>query len=149
MGGRGLVEPVLAPGPHRLAEFHGGEGGRPVGRAVSGAKVAVMQLDFDQPPGQQFGGGEAGSGVQHAHRDLPSVAGELPGHGAQRHGRVGQVGRQLPGRPARISLDAGLPRLGAGVAGTILAGPHADQDVPHRVGVPGHVRQDVRPRPPR
>jgi len=46
------LQPVLAQRSHRLGEFHGGEGGRPVGRAVPGAKIAMMKFDLDQPPGQ-------------------------------------------------------------------------------------------------
>ena len=50
--------------------------------------------------------------------------------------------------PARILLDAGFPRLGAGVGRTVLPGPHADQHIPHPVGVPGQVGQDMPPGPP-
>ncbi len=108
----------------------------------------MMQLHFDQPPGQQLSGREGGR-VQDPHRDLPPLIGQLPGDGAQGHRRVGQVGHELLCPPARAVLDVGLPRLGADVRGTLLPGPHADQQVPHRVGLPGQVREDMRPRPSR
>jgi len=108
----------------------------------------VVQFHLDQPPGQQAGGGEPGR-VTDPHRHAPAVLRQPPGHEAERHRRVGQVGHQVPGRPARALLDAGVPRLGAGVGRTVLPGPHADQQVPQRIGVAGHMRQDVGPRPPR
>ena len=108
----------------------------------------MMQLHFDQPPGQQLSGRE-GSRVQDPHRDLPPLIGQLPGDGAQSHRRVGQVGRELLGLHARAVLDVGLPRFGTDVGGAILPGPHADQQIPHRVGPAGQVREDMRPRPSR
>jgi len=147
LSGLGLAEPVLAPGAHRLGELHAGEGGRPVGRAVPGAEVAVMQLDLHQPTGQQLGGGKEICPVQHAHRHLPPVVGQLPGHGTQRHRRAGQVGRVLGRPPVRILLDACLACLSAGVGRTVLPGPHADQHIPHPVCVPGQVGQDMPPGP--
>jgi len=109
----------------------------------------MMQLDLHQPPGQQLGGGKDGTLVQHAHRNLPPLVGQLPGHGAQRHRGVGQVGREFPGRLARALLDAVLPRPGARVGGTVLSGPHAGQYVPHAVGVLCHMRENMRPGPAR
>jgi hypothetical protein len=108
----------------------------------------MMQLYLHQPTDQQLGGREGGRRVQHAHRDLPAFVRQLPGHGPQRHRRAGQVGRVLGRPPARVLLDARLARRGAGVAGTVLPGPHTGQHVPHRVGVPGHVREDMPPGPP-
>jgi len=72
---------------------------------------------------------------------------QLPGDGAQRHGRVGQVSGVLGGSPARVLLDGRLTLPGAGVGRTVLPGAHADQHVPHPVGVPGHVREDMPPGP--
>jgi len=107
-----------------------------------------MQFHLHQPSDQQLGGGEQIRRIQHAHRDLPPFVGQLPGHGPQRHGRVGQVGRVFGRPPARVLLDACLACLGAGVGRTVLPGPHADQHIAHPVGVPGQVRQDMPPGPP-
>jgi len=107
----------------------------------------MMQFNFDQPPGQQLSGGE-GYRVQNPHRDLPRVIGQLPDDGPKGHRRVGHVGHELLRSHACALLDAGLPRLRADVGGTVLPGAHADQQVPHRVGAAGQVREDMRPRPP-
>jgi len=103
----------------------------------------MMQFHLHQPPGQQLGGGKEIRPVQHAHRDLPPCVGQLPGHGTQRHRRAGQVGRVLGRPPARVLFDACLARLGAGVGRTVLPRPHAGQHIPHPVGVPGQVSQDM------
>ena len=73
-GGDAAGEAVLALGVHRLVEGHGGEGGRPVVRAVSGAQIAVVRFDLDQPPGQQLGRREAGrSGIRTGNAQASSV----------------------------------------------------------------------------
>lgn len=106
----------------------------------------MVQLNLDQPPGEQFGGREWRR-VQHPYPDLPGVAGQLPGNCPQGHRRVGQVSYQIFGRHSGASLDVGFPRLHAGVSGSVLSGPGSDQQVPHGVGASGHVRQDMRPGP--
>jgi hypothetical protein len=108
----------------------------------------VVQLDFHQPPGQQSGGWEW-RGVQHPHRDLPGLIGQSPGDRAQGHGGVGQVNDQILGSHGGALLDVGVACVRAGVGRPVLPGPGADQQIPHRVGVAGHVRQDMRPGPPR
>jgi hypothetical protein len=108
----------------------------------------VVQLDLDQPPGQQFRGRERRR-VQHSHLDLPGLIGQLLDHRPQGHRRVSQVGGQVFGCHGGASFDVGFPRVRAGVRRPVLPGPGADQQVPHGVGVAGHVRQDVRPGPPR
>ena len=75
-------------------------------RTVSGAQIAVVQFDLDQPPGQQLGRREAGR-VQDADGERPGLLGELPGHGTEGHGRVGQGGHEILGRRLRALLDAG------------------------------------------
>src|SRR2546429_1281549 len=45
-------------------------------------------------------------------------------------------------------LDGRLALPGAGVGRTVLPGAHADQHIPHPVGIPGHVREDMTPGPP-
>jgi len=108
----------------------------------------VVQLDLDQPPGQQFRGRDRHR-VQHLHPDLPGQIGQLLDDGPQGHGRVSQVGRQVLGSHRGASFDVGFPRLRAGVSRPVLPGPGADQQVPHGVGATGHVRQHMRPGPPR
>jgi len=108
----------------------------------------MVQLHLGQPPGQQLGRGEDVPLFQHPHRDLPPFVGQLPGHGAQCHGRVGQVSGVLGGSPARVLLDGRLALPGAGVGWARLPGAHADQHTPHPVCVPGHVREDMSPGPP-
>ena len=104
-GGCGMAEPVPAPGPHRLAEFHGGEAGRPVGRAVPGAEIAVMQLDLDQPPGQQLGGG-AGRRVQHPHRDLQPSSGSCL---ATVRSAIAESARSAVSSLARLPASCSMP----------------------------------------
>ena len=106
----------------------------------------MMQLDLDQPQGQQPGGRER-SRIPEPHRELPGVIGQLPADGAQGHRRGGQVGREFLRAEACGVLDGGRPLLLAGVGGAVLAGPCPDQQVAHRVGAPGQVREDVSPRP--
>jgi hypothetical protein len=108
----------------------------------------VVQLDLDQPSGQQFRGREW-CRVQNPHPDLPRLIRQLLDNGPQGHRRVGQVGHQILGCHRGASFDVGLLRLRAGVRRTILPGPGPDQQVPHGVRVTGHVRQDVRPSPAR
>jgi hypothetical protein len=108
----------------------------------------VVQLDLDQPPGQQPGGRERHR-VQHPDLDQPGLIGQLADHGPQGHRRVRQVSGQVRGSHGGASFDVGFPCLGAGVRLPALPGPGADQQVPHGVGVAGHVRQDMRPGPPR
>jgi hypothetical protein len=107
----------------------------------------VVQLDLDQPPGQQPSGRERHR-VQHPDLDLPGLVGQLLDHGPQGHRRVRQVSGQVRGSHGGAALDVGFPGLGAGVGRPVLPGAGADQQVPHGVGVAGHVRQDMRPGPP-
>ena len=107
-----------------------------------------MQLDLDQPPGQQPGGGER-LGVEHLHLDQPRLIRQLPGDGPQGHRGIGQVAHEVGRAHGGAPLDVGLPVVHAGVRGRHLPGPGAGQHVPHGVGVAGQVREHVRPGPPR
>jgi hypothetical protein len=107
-----------------------------------------MQFDLDQPPGQQVGGRKRPE-VQHPYREPPCLIGQLRGDGAKRHRRDGQVLREVLGVHPRAGLNVGLACLGAGVRGAVLSRPGPGQQVTHRVGVPGDVGENVRPRPPR
>ena len=108
----------------------------------------MMQLDLDQPPGQQPGGRERGR-VEHLYRELPGLVGQPPGDVAEGHRRVGQVGYEFLGRLGGAPLDVIVPGVLAVIGGALLPGPGADQHIAHRVSVPGQVGQDMGPRPAR
>src|SRR5205809_7135632 len=101
---------VGALGPHRLAQLHPGEPGRPVAGAVAGAQVGVVQLDLHQPPHENLARRELGE-VQRLHLALPAVLGHGRGRGPEGAGARHDVGEQLGRAPAGTPLD----RLVAGL----------------------------------
>jgi hypothetical protein len=113
----------------------------------SAGPYPVVQLHLDQPPDQELGRGEGGQ-AGYPHRGLPPIAWQPAGDGPQRHRRAGQVRRELLGPLALGMAEAGRVRLGTG-ARTVLAVPHPGQQVPHRVGAQGYMREDTGPRPSR
>jgi hypothetical protein len=108
----------------------------------------VVQLDLDQPAGQQLAGRER---VQARDPQLhsPGGVGQLPGDRAQGHRGVGHVGRQVFRTSAAAALDVGRPGLAARVPGPVLPRAGPDQQVAHGVGAAGQVREHVPPAPAR
>ena len=90
----------------------------------------MMQLDLDQPPGQQPGGRER-SRIPEAHREPPGVIGQLAADNAQGHRRGGHVGREFLRAQAGGVLDGGRPLLLAGVGGVALAGLVIEETIRH------------------
>jgi hypothetical protein len=108
----------------------------------------MMQLDLNQPAGQELGGRKRRR-VQDPHRKLPGVIGQLLDDRAKGHRRAGQVEHEILRPQGRAVLDVGFPCLCADIGGAFLPELRPDQQVTHRVGAAGQVRQDVRPRPAR